>query len=73
MIIYRWALRMGEFVEAKLLKRSSLIVLSIFFATNKRPNRFLHLRYNLGSGEVNIQYNTTRVSDGLWHRIRAFR
>uniref|UniRef100_A0A336M7N9 CSON011653 protein n=1 Tax=Culicoides sonorensis TaxID=179676 RepID=A0A336M7N9_CULSO len=34
---------------------------------------FLHLRYNLGSGEVNIEYNTTVVSDGLWHRIRAVR
>lgn len=34
---------------------------------------YLHMRYNLGSGEVNIMYNTTRVSDGLWHRIRALR
>lgn len=34
---------------------------------------FLHLRYNLGSGEVNIQYNSTKVSDGLWHRVRATR
>lgn len=38
-----------------------------------RSGSYLHLRYNLGSGEVNIEYNTTRVSDGLWHRIRAFR
>ncbi|XP_050098392.1 uncharacterized protein LOC126579122 isoform X2 [Anopheles aquasalis] len=36
-------------------------------------NGFLHLRYNLGSGEVNIKYNATRVSDGLWHRVRALR
>lgn len=36
-------------------------------------NGYLHLRYNLGSGEVNIKYNGTRVSDGLWHRIRANR
>lgn len=36
-------------------------------------NGYLHLRYNLGSGEVNIKYNSTKVSDGLWHRIRANR
>ncbi|KAJ6636410.1 Pikachurin [Pseudolycoriella hygida] len=36
-------------------------------------NGYLHMRYNLGSGEVNIVYNSTRVSDGLWHRIRALR
>ncbi|XP_062708922.1 uncharacterized protein LOC109430547 [Aedes albopictus] len=36
-------------------------------------NGFLHLRYNLGSGEVNIKYNSTKVSDGLWHRVRALR
>lgn len=36
-------------------------------------NGYLHLRYNLGSGEVNIKYNSTKVSDGLWHRVRANR
>ncbi|XP_055323998.1 uncharacterized protein LOC129578841 [Sitodiplosis mosellana] len=36
-------------------------------------NGYLHFRYNLGSGEVNIVYNTTKVSDGLWHRIRILR
>ncbi|XP_052873580.1 uncharacterized protein LOC128278894 [Anopheles cruzii] len=36
-------------------------------------NGFLHLRYNLGSGEINIKYNATKVSDGLWHRVRALR
>ncbi|XP_055379574.1 uncharacterized protein DDB_G0283357 [Condylostylus longicornis] len=36
-------------------------------------NGYLHLRYNLGSGETNIQFNTSKVSDGLWHRVRAMR
>ncbi|XP_052892968.1 uncharacterized protein LOC128300810 [Anopheles moucheti] len=36
-------------------------------------NGYLHLRYNLGSGEINIKYNATKVSDGLWHRVRALR
>lgn len=36
-------------------------------------NGYLHLRYNLGSGEVNIKYNSTKISDGLWHRVRALR
>ncbi|TMW54579.1 hypothetical protein DOY81_000373 [Sarcophaga bullata] len=34
---------------------------------------YLHFRYNLGSGEVNIRFNATKVSDGLWHRVRAIR
>ncbi|XP_017475143.1 PREDICTED: uncharacterized protein LOC108365595 isoform X1 [Rhagoletis zephyria] len=34
---------------------------------------YLHFRYDLGSGEVDIKYNTSRVSDGLWHRVRAIR
>ena len=29
--------------------------------------------YNLGSGEARLVYNSTRVDDGLWHRIRATR
>ena len=29
--------------------------------------------YNLGSGEGTLVYNSTRVDDGLWHRIRATR
>ncbi|XP_004535980.1 uncharacterized protein LOC101451481 [Ceratitis capitata] len=36
-------------------------------------NGHLHFRYDLGSGEVDIKFNTSRVSDGLWHRVRAFR
>ncbi|XP_055847486.1 uncharacterized protein LOC129913052 isoform X2 [Episyrphus balteatus] len=36
-------------------------------------NGYLHLRYNLGSGEANVQFNVTKVSDGLWHRVRAIR
>ncbi|XP_049831472.1 pikachurin-like [Schistocerca gregaria] len=34
---------------------------------------FLHLRFNLGSGEVDIVYNATRVDDNLWHRVKAIR
>jgi hypothetical protein len=34
---------------------------------------YLHFRFNLGSGEVNIPYNLTRVDDGLWHRVKAIR
>ena len=33
----------------------------------------LHFRFNLGSGEVSIPYNFTRVDDGLWHRVKAIR
>ncbi|XP_054739354.1 uncharacterized protein LOC129245297 [Anastrepha obliqua] len=36
-------------------------------------NGYLHFRYDLGSGDVDIRYNTSRVSDGLWHRVRAIR
>lgn len=36
-------------------------------------HRYLHLRFDLGSGEINLQYNMTRINDGLWHRIRASR
>ena len=31
------------------------------------------LMYNLGSGDVTIAYNATRVDDGRWHRIRLRR
>ncbi|KAL1114772.1 hypothetical protein AAG570_007596, partial [Ranatra chinensis] len=34
---------------------------------------YLHLRYNLGSGEGLIVYNATRVDDGNWHRMKATR
>lgn len=33
----------------------------------------LHFRFNLGSGEVAIEYNASRVDDGLWHRLKAVR
>uniref|UniRef100_A0A1A9Z5K8 Pikachurin-like n=1 Tax=Glossina pallidipes TaxID=7398 RepID=A0A1A9Z5K8_GLOPL len=36
-------------------------------------NGYLHFRYNLGSGEIDIRFNATKVSDGLWHRVRAIR
>ncbi len=29
--------------------------------------------YNLGSGEVVIIFNQTRIDDGKWHKIRAQR
>lgn len=35
--------------------------------------RYLHFRYDLGAGEVDIRFNGTKVSDGLWHRVRAIR
>ncbi|XP_046387763.1 pikachurin-like [Ischnura elegans] len=34
---------------------------------------YIHLRFNLGSGEVELEYNASRVDDGLWHRVRATR
>ncbi|PRD25532.1 UNVERIFIED_CONTAM: Pikachurin [Trichonephila clavipes] len=34
---------------------------------------YLHFQYNLGSGEVLIVYNSTRVDDGKWHTVKATR
>ncbi|EDW02563.1 GH22063 [Drosophila grimshawi] len=34
---------------------------------------YLHFRYDLGAGELDIRFNGTKVSDGLWHRVRAIR
>lgn len=34
---------------------------------------YLHLRYNLGSGETLIVFNETRVDDGNWHRVKVMR
>lgn len=34
---------------------------------------FVQFSFNLGSGWVQIEYNNTRVDDGLWHRVRATR
>ena len=31
------------------------------------------LSYNLGSGEVVLENNMTRVDDGLWHRVKVTR
>ncbi|ALC41301.1 SP2353 [Drosophila busckii] len=36
-------------------------------------NGYLHFRYDLGAGELDIRFNGTKVSDGLWHRVRAIR
>lgn len=33
----------------------------------------LQFSYNLGSGDVTITYNRTRLDDGRWHKIRATR
>ncbi|KAK9497576.1 hypothetical protein O3M35_004275 [Rhynocoris fuscipes] len=34
---------------------------------------YLHLRYNLGSGEILIVFNGTRIDDGKFHQIKATR
>ncbi|XP_075217484.1 pikachurin-like [Lycorma delicatula] len=34
---------------------------------------FLHLRFNLGSGEAYIISNSSRINDGHWHRMKAVR
>ncbi|XP_022241619.1 pikachurin-like isoform X2 [Limulus polyphemus] len=34
---------------------------------------FLQLHYSLGSGEVNIVHNSSRIDDGKWHSVRAVR
>lgn len=34
---------------------------------------FVHLRYNLGSGEGFIAFNSTKVDDSHWHRLKATR
>ena len=34
---------------------------------------YLHFRFNLGGGELFLRYNSTRVDDGVWHRVQAFR
>ena len=31
------------------------------------------LGWNLGSGEIVITYNESRIDDGRWHKIRAQR
>jgi len=36
-------------------------------------NGLVEFAFNLGSGEARLVYNSTRVDDGLWHRIRATR
>ena len=36
-------------------------------------NGFLHLRYNLGSGEIVIVENSTKVDDGKWHNAQIRR
>lgn len=34
---------------------------------------YLNFQYNLGSGEVIIVYNVTKLDDGKWHSVRASR
>jgi len=36
-------------------------------------NGYVHLRYDLGSGQVLIADNSTRVDDGLWHIAKVTR
>ena len=33
----------------------------------------IQFSFNLGSGILRLEYNTTRVDDGRWHRVRATR
>lgn len=69
------ALEDDDYLSLGIENGLEICFLSIFFSLSKFfcLHRYLHLRYNLGSGEVNIKYNSTKVSDGLWHRIRATR
>lgn len=34
---------------------------------------YVHLRFDLGSGELFLGYNLTRVDDGQWHRVNVVR
>lgn len=34
---------------------------------------YLNYQYNLGSGEVIVVYNVTKLDDGKWHTVRALR
>ncbi|XP_076319597.1 pikachurin-like isoform X2 [Tachypleus tridentatus] len=34
---------------------------------------FIHLHYSLGSGEVILVHNSSRIDDGKWHSVRALR
>lgn len=34
---------------------------------------YLNFQYNLGSGEIIIVYNITKLDDGKWHSVRATR
>ncbi|CAO1339330.1 unnamed protein product [Diamesa serratosioi] len=36
-------------------------------------NGYMHMRYNFGTSDISIAYNSTKVNDGLWHRVRALR
>jgi len=34
---------------------------------------YLQFWFNVGGGEMVLEYNATRIDDGLWHRVRATR
>ena len=54
-------------------KNPGKIRFSIDFQTCHMMMLPFQFAYNLGSGEATLVYNSTRVDDGLWHRIRATR
>lgn len=52
---------------------SDTIQMSTDFLALAIRNGYLHLRYNLGSGEAYLLYNLSRIDDGNWHRIKVTR
>lgn len=43
------------------------------FVALSLQNGFAHLRFNLGSGELILRDNSTRLDDGQWHSVKALR
>lgn len=52
--------------EEKMTSSSDFLALGV-------KDGHVQFSYNLGSGEVIITYNETRIDDGKWHKIRAQR
>ncbi|CAH1394296.1 unnamed protein product [Nezara viridula] len=53
--------------------RSDLSQVSSDYLALGVKDGYLHMRYNLGSGETFIVFNDTKIDDGMWHRVRATR
>lgn len=62
---YLLELKMGNFIIIFLL---TFYGHEFFYSTS-----YMHMRYNFGTGDISIAYNSTKVNDGLWHRVRALR